>query len=389
MAEVGASFGGGVRMASADTLLSETGNCTVTVTWSGATPNVTDMYAAVVSNENVMDLPSTTGEVGYNQQVQPGNGANIVYATLSPAKANSLILGYCLDSEAASELFSAGTSPLAMTAGAMGDANDTISSYFGEYGFDTGTGSVSPTCGPTVRGALDIFYTAMVAWRPPSPGPAWVTSGSNATGNNTSPATISVGSVQAGDWVNYLVTAQNGSATITMSDNCNTGGSSDTPITDKAASGNSGWLIGHFVVGANTAPCTVTYAWSPGLIAQIVTWVVRGVTGIETVPALNDQTGSGGISAGANVIQSNQQTTTVHSNDLCVGASSDTNTDGLSTSPGTQTVVWRAGANYTVSGEYGAILSEFYKLSGTGSPTAEFTLNTGVAYPISGIVCYY
>ena len=143
------------------------------------------------------------------------------------------------------------------------------------------------------------------------------------------PATCNVGAVQVGDRIWYYVHGDNGAATFTPTDNCNTGGTSDTNVTELGPTvggpGNAHTIQqGHFVVGAVTASCAVSIAYTGGGDDTLYVGVVRGATTVKLPAAINNQ--AGGTGTGANVITSQATTTTAAA--LCLGATVDVNLGG-------------------------------------------------------------
>jgi hypothetical protein len=201
--------------------------------------------------------------------------------------------------------------------------------------------------------------------------------------NFSSPATVSVGTVLTGDIIDYQVSTAVNSVTFTMTDNCNTGGASDTNVTDITAANASGAAgtaqKGHFVVGLGRSACTITYAWTGGASAEISALVLRGATAVDVVTAtFNPQAGTG---TGANIITSTALTTN-HA-DLCVAATVDQNLGGGTLTAGT-TIAWTAGASNSTFPNG----NEYFIQSGAGAITATFGITVS-AYTQTGMTCYH
>ena len=193
--------------------------------------------------------------------------------------------------------------------------------------------------------------------------------------------TISAGTVNTGDIIDYFVTTVSASQTFTMTDNCNTGGASDTNVTDSGPT-NQGFILatsqsGHFVVGLGRSGCTVTDVATGSADIIISIAVIRGSSGLDQVSAIKNQNSAG---TGANAVLSNSVTTT-HA-DLCIGASVDTNDGGGTLTAGT-TIAWTIG---TISTTF-PNSTEYFAQSSAATITATFGFSVS-PYTQTHIACY-
>jgi hypothetical protein len=194
-------------------------------------------------------------------------------------------------------------------------------------------------------------------------------------------ATISAGTVNTGDIIYYLVGTTSGSQTFTMTDNCASGGASDTNVVDPGSPVTNGATTtqsGHFVVGLGRSGCTVTYTWTGSGDGVINIDVVRGSSGLDVVAALNFQSLPG---TGANAVTSKSVTTTQR--DLCIGAMIDYSVAGNTMIAGT-TIAWVIGAIDTTFPNG----SEWFAQIGPGAITATFT-DSGASTDVTGVSCFH
>jgi len=177
------------------------------------------------------------------------------------------------------------------------------------------------------------------------------------------------------------VTTLAASQTFAMTDNCNTGGGSDSNVTD-AGPTNQGSVLatsqsGHFVVGLGRSGCIVTDVASGSADVIISIAVVRGSAGLDVVSTIKNQSSI----TGANSILSNAVTT--NHVDLCIASTVDTNLDGGTLSAG-NTLGWSLGSVSTTFPNG----SESITQSSAGSITASFGITTN-SWTQTGLSCYH
>ena len=208
--------------------------------------------------------------------------------------------------------------------------------------------------------------------------PTFQTSGHcNAFGSSIA---CSYGSVTAGWTLHYAVEAINATPTFTITDNCNTGGITNTYTTDvgpTALSTAAAMQSGHATVGASTASCTITFAWTGGGDGQAVVASMSGSSGLDVVAAINNQTNA---PTTANGVTSNAVMTNFK--DLCIGYMADSGVAGGTVGKGT-TLAWNLG----VQGAFG-VGNEYFAQSASGSNTATFQYSAAFENTQAGVSCF-
>lgn len=181
--------------------------------------------------------------------------------------------------------------------------------------------------------------------------------------------------VQAGDLIYVYGGSDVNPATLTPTDNCGTGGASDTytqldvPVTQTGVAAT--WIT---TVGANTGTCTVTLASSAGG-PSLAAYAIKSTSGID-VHAIQGQASPG---TGANAVTSGSVTTT--SADLCVGATADWNVGGSTLAAGTGFALQDASATLPLSDED---LSQAVP----GAIAATFTYGGAFGQMVTAIGCF-
>lgn len=202
-----------------------------------------------------------------------------------------------------------------------------------------------------------------------------------ATFTFSTPVAITLGTVSTGDIIDYFVTTTLNSQTFTVTDNCNTGGTSDTNVTD-AGPTNSGTTAatsqaGHLVIGLGRTSCQISVTFTGGGDGILSAGVVHGSSGVDVVSTITTIAGTG---TGANAISS-AAVTTGHT-DMCVAATIDVNLGGGTLTHGT-TLAWTVGG---ISATFPSG-NESFAQSGAGSITATFGITVN-AFTQTKITCY-
>jgi hypothetical protein len=183
-------------------------------------------------------------------------------------------------------------------------------------------------------------------------------------------------SVNTGDVIHYAVTSGTASATFTVTDNCNTGGSTDTNnIIQGPTTGNGGtYQVGYFIVGAGRSSCQVSYTASAGSFTTLILFLLRGTGAPDVSTAINAQV----LSAGTNNITTAAATTS--NPDLCVASTIDQNSGGGTFTAGS-TIAW---GNFATNNQ---IAAEAFTQSASGSITATFS-DTSASQTQTQMSCY-
>jgi hypothetical protein len=198
----------------------------------------------------------------------------------------------------------------------------------------------------------------------------------------SSPGTCTFTSaVTAGQTIFYYVDIPDVTSTITATDNCNTSGTSNTYTTDQGPTtlGTSRLQSGYTIIGANTATCTLSIAWTGSAASfNMAQATAVGSTAHDVSATLNTQVNAG---TGANALTSNAATTSVPG--LCFGFSTDANTGGGTLTAGT-TIAWTLGAQ---TGNF-PLGIEYFIQSVAGSITATFTTTNAFQTQQTGVSCF-
>lgn len=190
-------------------------------------------------------------------------------------------------------------------------------------------------------------------------------------------------SVPSGTLLYVLAGANNTAGSFTITDNCNTGGTSDTFSTLDAFTANGSSSSAQSfttTTGATVNPCTVTITYSVATEAATGSiYAYSGSSGID-VHHINPQIFPG---TGANALTSGSVTTT-GTNRLCFGATVGPSSADTLTS-GTSTVTWVSDA---ITGTGTTAGAEHFSLSAAGAITATFTNTTNPnSVPLTSIAC--
>lgn len=236
---------------------------------------------------------------------------------------------------------------------------------------------------PFLVQAQDVSYTLAAQHHGTTSAPSPLQN--NGCDNNTgSPVTCTFSSaVTAGQNIFVGVGVNIASSTFTITDNCNTGGSSDTFTLDKGPTGSAGTgELLHATIGANTSICTVkfVYTGSTGIPIGTVTIATFSGSGtLDTSATFNSQTSPG---TGTNAITSNAASTS--HKDLCYGWTMDLSASGGTISAGTN-IGWTLGVATPGSASAG---DEYFAQSSSGSITATFTTTYSFTTSLTGISCF-
>jgi len=187
--------------------------------------------------------------------------------------------------------------------------------------------------------------------------------------------------VSTGQKIGYAVSVVDGTSTFTVSDNCNTSGTSNSYTTDRARNvfetTTAQW--GSATVGANTNPCTVSVSYSGAAgSGQIIIYTLSGTSGIDVISTANGQTSPDG----ANAVSSSAATTTV-ANTLCYGLSLNTDNNSGALTVGT-TLAWTLD---TATGGFGAGIEHITRAS-AASVTATFGVTQNFGQYQTVVACY-
>jgi hypothetical protein len=230
--------------------------------------------------------------------------------------------------------------------------------------------------------ALCLLGAQNYPYVPPAPvgvaGPTLIETNAVASTAST-PVTLSAGTVNVNDIVDYFVWAQGGATlafTPSLTGSCaSTGGN----VTDMANSGFAGTSFqkGHFVITTGGA-CTVSIAYTGGsAFAALAHAVIRNVTTALADASFNTQS----VSTGTNNVSSVSLTTTVAS--LCVADTVDTQTNAGVLTAGTN-IAWVIGT----IGTAWPVGNETFLQSSAGAIIADFSY-AHAGFPVTGKTCYH
>lgn len=225
------------------------------------------------------------------------------------------------------------------------------------------------------------------------PGPGGATSGASAPtfaqdqfckAFNTPATCTFTAATTTGQKIFYAAVAGNIASVLTVTDNCNSGGSSDSYTTDEGPTNNSNSTgltqSGHASIGLGTGAgtCVITVAYTGSAVVGVYVATMNGSSGFDIASAINNQALPG---TGANAITSNAVTTTAK--DLCFGWTVDASGNGGTLSAGTL-IAWVIGGATDSTLPMGG---ESFAQSVAGSITATWTSTTNSVYSTS-ISCF-
>jgi hypothetical protein len=178
--------------------------------------------------------------------------------------------------------------------------------------------------------------------------------------------------------------ATSATSSFTVTDNCNTGGTSDTFSTLDAYQQNgtsAGGQTFTATTGATTSVCTMTVVCAAtGGAAAGAAVAYSGSTGID-IHNLSYQSFPG---TGTNAVASTQGTTT-DANDLCVTLTADPSGSAETITAGTSSVAWTGlSLSPTTDGGTGV---EYFDKATTGTITGTFTTSYAFSLPFTPLVC--
>jgi hypothetical protein len=205
----------------------------------------------------------------------------------------------------------------------------------------------------------------------------------SATCTLVQPAGGSAVSIPAGTQLYVVGIDDVNTGTITITDNCNTGGTSDTftPLDAITASGTQlqagSWTA---TVGATTNPCVVTIVNNQTAHPAGAVYAVTG-SGVDgAAHRVNSQTFPG---TGTNAITS-LSVTSSHA-DLCVGTTNEGFGSNDTIVAGSSTVAW-SGKDQTLNPL--SQLNEDFTQGAGGAITATFTTPSSFSQDVTFIVCF-
>jgi len=188
-------------------------------------------------------------------------------------------------------------------------------------------------------------------------------------------ATCTVGSVTAGE---AIMVGWTSASSCTITDNCNTGGTSDSYTSLDSSSGSGDyWGQGYLPVGATTASCTVTITPSGLSYTTGSAQAIGSMTGIDS-HIINRQVGPG---SGTNAATSTSVTTSHTSYIFGWTASRSFTADTIT-----------LGTGFTAAGGQGSggpEMGEYFRQLSPGSTAATFTLATGSGTWFTGLIAVY